>query len=68
MPIVQDDWRISPELTLKPGVRWEYSTPITELYGRLVNLDIAPGFSRSGSATIPSVRRRALSGFAGPSR
>ena len=27
-----------------PGVRWEYGAPITELYGRLVNLDIAPGF------------------------
>jgi hypothetical protein len=25
-------------------VRWEYETPITERYGRLVNLDIAPGF------------------------
>jgi hypothetical protein len=40
-----DDWRISPELTLNAGVRWEYGAPITELYGRLVNLDIAPGFS-----------------------
>jgi trimeric autotransporter adhesin len=26
-------------------VRWEYGAPITELYGRLVNLDIAPYFS-----------------------
>lgn len=41
----QDDWRLSPELTLNLGVRWEYGSPITELYGRLVNLDIAPGFS-----------------------
>ena len=40
-----DDWRISPELTLNAGVRWEYGAPITELYGRLVNLDIAPGFT-----------------------
>ena len=41
---VTDDWRISPELTVNAGLRWEYGAPITELYGRLVNLDIAPGF------------------------
>lgn len=40
-----DDWRIRSELTLNIGVRWEYSAPITELKNRLVNLDIAPGFS-----------------------
>ena len=40
-----DDWRMSPGFTLNAGVRWEYSSPITELYGRLVNLDIAPGFA-----------------------
>jgi outer membrane biosynthesis protein TonB len=40
-----DDWRVSPSLTLNAGVRWEYSSPITELYGRLVNLDITQGFA-----------------------
>jgi hypothetical protein len=42
---VQDDWKLSPELTLNLGVRWEYNTPITEKYGRLVNLDTASGFA-----------------------
>jgi hypothetical protein len=42
---VTDDWRISPELTVNAGMRWEYGAPITELFGRLVNLDIAPDFS-----------------------
>ena len=41
---VNDDWRISPEFS-STRARWEYGAPITELYGRLVNLDIAPGFS-----------------------
>jgi trimeric autotransporter adhesin len=41
---VTDDWRISPELTVNAGLRWEYGAPITELYGRLVNLDIIPEF------------------------
>ncbi|MGH9620342.1 MAG: TonB-dependent receptor domain-containing protein, partial [Bryobacteraceae bacterium] len=40
-----DDWRISPGFTLNAGVRWEFGAPITELYNRLVNLDIVPGFS-----------------------
>ena len=42
---VTDDWRINPQLTVNAGIRWEYGAPITELFGRLVNLDIAPGFS-----------------------
>ena len=36
---------MNPQLTVNAGLRWEYGAPITELYGRLVNLDIAPGFS-----------------------
>jgi hypothetical protein len=40
-----DDWRINSSLTLNAGMRWEYGSPITELYGRLVNLDVIPGFS-----------------------
>jgi hypothetical protein len=42
---INDDWRVSPELTINAGIRWEYSSPITEIYDRLVNLDIAPGFT-----------------------
>ena len=42
---VNDDWRIGPSLTLNAGLRWDYGSPISELYGRLVNLDIAPGYT-----------------------
>jgi hypothetical protein len=40
-----DDWRVLSTLTVNAGMRWEYGAPITELFGRLVNLDVAPGFT-----------------------
>jgi hypothetical protein len=40
-----DDWRVNPQLSINAGLRWEYGAPITELFGRLVNLDIVPGFT-----------------------
>jgi hypothetical protein len=42
---IADDWRIHSGVTVNAGLRWEYGAPITELYGRLVNLDIAPGYT-----------------------
>jgi len=42
---VMDDWRVLTNLTINAGLRWDYGEPITEIYGRLVNLDVAPGFS-----------------------
>jgi hypothetical protein len=55
---VNDDWRIGPSLTLNLGVRWDYGSPITEKYDRLVNLDIASGFS----AIAPVVANQNLTG------
>jgi hypothetical protein len=42
---VTDDFRVSPELTVNAGARWEYGAPITELFGRLVNLDVLDEFT-----------------------
>ena len=42
---VADDWRVLPILTVNVGMRWEYGAPMTETKNRLVNLDVAPGFS-----------------------
>lgn len=41
---VDDDWRVTPQLSVHVGVRWDYGSPYTELFGRLVNLDITPTF------------------------
>ncbi len=42
---MQDDWRLHPRFSLNFGVRWDYQTPVTELYNRMVNLQIAPDFT-----------------------
>ena len=53
---LNDDWRVNPQLTVNAGVRWEYGAPVTETQNRLVNLDVAPGYSaiRPVVATNPT--------------
>jgi len=36
-PFVQDDWRITKDLTLNLGIAWDLTTPISESAGRLAN-------------------------------
>ena len=67
---VNDDWRVTPTLTVNAGVRWEYESPFTEAQGRLVNLDVAPNFTAASAVTCRRADRRChrppVSGLAHP--
>jgi len=56
-----DDWRVRAGLTLNAGVRWEYGAPVAELHDRLVNLDIARGFT-SASPVVASSATGSITG------
>ncbi len=34
---IQDDWRITPRLTVNVGLRWDYELPVTERFNRLTD-------------------------------
>jgi hypothetical protein len=38
-PFVQDDWRITKDLTLNLGLAWDITNPISEVAGRMANYD-----------------------------
>ena len=66
----RDDFRVNSEFSVNWGIRWEYGAPVTELKGRLVNLDVGPGFTAEqavlGSSPVGRADRTELSDVAGP--
>jgi hypothetical protein len=54
-PFVEDDWRVTPSLTLNLGLAWDMTTPTTEVHNRLADY-------------IPSTQKLMIAGQDGVSR
>jgi hypothetical protein len=55
---VQDDWKVSPKLTLNVGARYEFTTPIYDANDKLANFD--PAQNKIVTATSGSLSERAM--------
>ena len=59
---VQDDWRVTPKLTLNLGIRYDLSGAWSERYNRITNFDFSspsplqvPGLNLRGGLSFPGV-------------
>ncbi|MDE1178660.1 MAG: TonB-dependent receptor [Edaphobacter sp.] len=50
---VQDDWKVTPRLTVNMGVRYEYTTPYWEAQNRQSNFDPSLAASNPAGAMVP---------------
>ncbi len=62
---IQDDWKVTPKLTVNMGVRYEWSTPYTERYNRSTFADFATG----SGVEVPGLGQiKGITIFPGPGR
>lgn len=58
---VQDDWKVTPKLTVNLGLRWEYFGQIVERYGAQTNFQ--PAAAPGGTSTFLLTQRRCSAPF-----
>lgn len=65
---LNDQWRITPRISLSLGVRWDYQAPTTELYNRLATIDLPANFQvpLSVSQNLPATGYSVVAGQVGP--
>jgi Carboxypeptidase regulatory-like domain len=64
-PYVQDDWRITKNLTLNLGLAWDLTTPISEVGGRMADYIPATG---TGTAQLLVANQSGVGSSAGVNR
>jgi hypothetical protein len=64
-PFVEDDWRITPSLTLNLGLAWDLTTPISEVHNRMADYIPSAGYTPSTGGQLLIASKNGVSKSAG---